>query len=178
MLWQPALPDFFFGTLNLSYKELTVAMTFCKGIGYAIATPFWTRCMGKLDIFAFTGIVTLIMTFFSIGLMLAQWHIFYLYAAYLSYGMWQAGSDMSWNLSGPLFAKYEDSSTYSGLNVMTVGLRGCIGPPLGSFLCVEAGPNTVLFLGSGMCLLATWHMFASRKKEQRLHLHLSVNSSD
>jgi MFS family permease len=170
MLWQPALPHFFFDTLHLSYKELTVAMTLCKGMGYALSTPLWTRWMGKMDIFFFSGIAIFIVTFFPLGLMLAQWNIAYLYAAYLLYGIMQSGSEMSWNLSGPIFAKQEDSSTYSGINVMTVGLRGCIAPPLGSFLCMQAGSHFVLLCGSGLCLLAAWQMYLSRKKEQDSYL--------
>ncbi|MBA3722928.1 MAG: MFS transporter [Parachlamydiaceae bacterium] len=170
MLWQPALPAFFFDTLQLSYKELAVAMTFCKGIGYTFAVPFWTRLMNKMDIFVFSGIVTLIAALFPVGLMLAQWHIFFLFGAYLLYGMMQAGSELSWNLSGPIFAKHEDSSTYSGVNVVSIGLRGCIAPPFGSLLCTFAGATPVLILGGGLCLLATWHMHMNKKREERSYL--------
>lgn len=162
MLWQPALPIFFFDTLNLSYKELTTAMTFCKGIGYTLALPLWTRLMSRLDIFTFSALVTIIAALFPLGLLFAQWHILFLYGAYLLYGMMQTGSEMSWNLSGPIFSRHEDSSTYSGVNVVTVGVRGCVGPPLGSFLCTLASATSVLVLGGGFCLLATWQMYRHR----------------
>jgi MFS family permease len=165
MLWQPALPIFFFDTLHLSYKELTVAMTLCKGIGYVLALPLWTRGISKLDIFVFSGIVTLIAAFFPIGLMIAQWNVIYLYGAYLVYGMMQGGSEMSWNLSGPIFSRHEDSSIYSGVNVVSIGLRGCLAPPLGSFLCTQMESTSVLVLGSALCLLATWQMYWSHQQE-------------
>lgn len=166
MLWQPALPQFFFDTLQLNYKELTFAMTVCKSLGYTLALPLWTRAMTHIDIFLFSGCVTAITVLFPLGLIAAQWHLMWLYIAYLIYGMMQAGSDLSWNLSGPIFSKQEDSSTYTGVNVVSVGLRGCIAPPLGSFLCNLTNASLVLLLGGGFCLLATWQMYVNRQKQE------------
>lgn len=170
MLWQPALPQFFMETLQLNYKELTVAMTLCKSFGYALALPLWTRGMNKMDLFFFSGIVTAIAALFPISLMTAQWNIFFLYAAYLLYGAMQAGSELSWNLSGPIFAKHDDSSTYTGVNVVTIGLRGCIAPPLGSFICNLTNASMVLLMGGTFCLLATWQMIYNRRREEKPYL--------
>lgn len=170
MLWQPALPQFFFDHLQLNYKELTVAMTLCKSIGYALALPLWTRLMNRIDIFIFTAAVTAIAALFPFGLMAAQWNILWLYAAYLLYGMMQTGSELSWNLSGSIFSKQEDSSTYTGVNVVSIGLRGCIAPPLGSLLCNLTNPVVVLLMGGGCCLLATWQMYGNRQKEETPYL--------
>ncbi len=170
MLWQPALPQFFFDTLQLNYKELTFAMTLCKSIGYALALPLWTRMMSRIDLFLFTAFVTAIAALFPLGLMAAQWSLLWLYGAYLLYGMMQAGSELSWNLSGPIFSKQDDSSTYTGVNVVTIGLRGCIAPPLGSFLCNLTNATMVLLMGGGFCLLATWQMYLHRQKEENPYL--------
>lgn len=167
MLWQPALPQFFFDTLHLNYKELTFAMTLCKSMGYAFALPLWTRVMNRIDIFQFSGAVILIAVLFPLGLMAAQWTLVWLYAAYLLYGIMQAGSELSWNLSGLIFAKQEDSSTYTGVNVVTIGLRGCIAPPLGSFLCNFTNATMVLLMGGSFCLFAAWQMYLSRQKEEK-----------
>lgn len=167
MLWQPALPQFFFDTLHLNYKELTIAMTLCKSIGYTFALPLWTRMMSRMDIFLFSGAVTATAALFPLGLMAAQWNLLWLYAAYIIYGLMQAGSELSWNLSGPIFSKQEDSSTYTGLNVVSIGVRGCIAPPLGSFLCNFTNATMVLLMGGGFCLLATWQMYLNRQKEEK-----------
>lgn len=167
MLWQPALPQFFFDTLQLNYKELTIAMTLCKSIGYTLALPLWTKMMSRLDIFAFSGSITAIAALFPLGLMAAQSNLLWLYAAYLLYGFMQAGSELSWNLSGPIFSKQEDSSTYSGVNVVSIGLRGCVAPPLGSYLCNFTNATVVLLIGGGFCLLATWQMYFNRQKEEK-----------
>ncbi len=168
MLWQPALPEFFMETLKLNYKELTIAMTLCKSIGYVIVLPIWTRAMNKIDLFLFSGIVTALAAFFPLGIMAAEWNIVWLYVAYLLYGMMQAGSELSWNLSGPIFSKTEDSSIYTGVNVVSVGVRGCIAPPLGSLLCNLTNATMVLIMGGGFCLLATWQMVANREKQAQL----------
>jgi hypothetical protein len=48
----------------------------------------------------------------------------WLYAAYL-YGAMQGGSELSWKLSGPIFAKDKHSTPFSSLNLVLVGARGC-----------------------------------------------------
>lgn len=165
MFWQPALPQFFFETLQLNYKELTFAMTLCKSFGYAMALPLWTRAMSRTDIFRFTSAVTGMAALFPLGLMAAEWNLLWLYAAYLVYGMMQAGSELSWNLSGPIFSKFDDSSTYTGVNVVSIGLRGCIAPPLGGYLCNYTNAALVLFMGGGFCLMASWQLYMNRQKE-------------
>ena len=42
----------------------------------------------------------------------------------------QAGSELSWNMSGPLFSKQEESSSYTSVNIVTAGIRGlhCASP--------------------------------------------------
>lgn len=165
MLWKPAEPLFFMETLQLNYKELSIAITLCKSIGYTLALPIWMRAMQRLDLFYFSSVVTALTAIFPLGLMAAQWNLMFLYAAYLLYGMMQAGSELSWNLSGPIFSRHEDSSTYSGVNVVTVGLRGCVAPPLGSILCNLTNAVTVLLIGGGFSLLATWQMYSNRSVE-------------
>jgi len=166
MLWQPALPQFFFTVLKLNYTELSLAMTLCKSIGYTLALPLWTRAMSRLNIFIFSAAVTAIAALFPFSLMAAEWHLVWLYVAYILYGIMQAGSEMSWNLSGPIFSKQEDSSIYSGVNVMTIGLRGCLAPTLGGLLCQWTNVSVVLVLGGILCLLATWQMGLNRQKEK------------
>lgn len=164
MFWQPALPQFFIEVLQLNYTELTIAMTLCKSIGYAISLPVWTRAMCANDLFGFTSVTCLLATLFPFGLMAAEWNIACLYGAYLVYGVMQAGSEMSWNLSGPMFSKNEDSSTYSGVNVLGVGIRGCIAPPFGSAICTLASSTAVLLIGSCFCLAGCLQLLLSRKK--------------
>ena len=88
----------------------------------------------------------------------------WLYGGYILYGIMQAGSEMSWHLSGPLFSKDEESSVYSNINVLTVGLRGCFIPILGSLLAYIFQASGVMIIGSALCLTASfWMAYYSRK---------------
>jgi len=154
MVMHAVLPSFFMGVLELSYIELAIALTLCKGIGFAMTSQIWAKWMTRVDIYRFSSVVTLMAFLFPLCLISAQFHLFWIYVAYIVYGIMQAGSELSWNLSGPIFSGDEDSSLYSSVNVATVGLRGCIAPGIGSLLVLWASPGTVLLLGGFLCLLA------------------------
>lgn len=154
MIMQAVKPAFFMGVLELSYTELAIALTLCKGIGFAATSQFWAKWMPRVDIYRFSSVVTLMAFLFPLCLLAAQMHLYWVYAAYIVYGVMQAGSELSWNLSGPVFSGDEDSSLYSSVNVVTVGLRGCIAPALGSYLVTIMSPGTVLLVGGFFCLLA------------------------
>lgn len=160
MVMQPALPEFFLDRLSLSYKELAIALAFCKGIGVASTSRLWADWMNKIDIYRFSAWVCLIAALFPLCLIASQWHLGWLYFAYILWGVMQGGSELSWNLSGPIFSKEEDSSTYSSVGVLAVGLRGCFVPTLAAILCSFCSPIIVLCLGSLLCLLATERLFA------------------
>ncbi len=159
IVMQPALPLFFVDSLHLTYMELAVALTMCKGIGFALASPTWAKVMGTIHIYRFNGWVTMLAFFFPLCLIAAEMNLSWLYLAYLLYGIMQAGSEMSWNLSGPLFAKDEESSLYTSVNVLTVGLRGCFVPAIGSLLMTLIHPTSVMLIGGLLCLLSTGYMW-------------------
>lgn len=164
IIMQPALPAFFFDSLKLSYTELAVALTFCKGIGFALSTPFWTRFIGREDIFRFTSHVIAIAALFPFFLLFAKFNLIWLYLGYIGYGIMQAGSNLSWNMSGPIFSKDEDSSLFTTVNVVTVGLRGLVAPALGSILNSYFGSQAPLIGGALLCLLATERLFSYSRK--------------
>lgn len=166
MIMQPALPKFFFDFLHLSYAELAIALSACKGIGFALTTRYWSRLMNRSNIFRFSAVVTALAALFPLVLLLSKFQLSWLYISYLVYGVMQAGSELSWHLSGPVFAKKEDSSIFSSVNVATVGIRGCIGPFLGSLLCTHFSAQMVLIVCFILCLLATVQMGMSGKALQ------------
>lgn len=164
MLMQTTLPLFFVEALKLSYTEILVAVTICKAAGFAISSPFWVKKFDKMNIYYSSSWTTLIGAC-SIGLLIcAIYHPIWLYVSYFVYGIMQAGSELCWHLSGPLFAKDKDSSTYSSTNVLSVGLRGCVAPLLGTLIYSLTNAITVMVIGSLMCLLATERMRAYGKR--------------
>lgn len=164
MIMQPSMYSFFDEQLGLSYLEFAVALSFCKGISYAVASPIWAHWLNRVGIFKFSAAVTALATLFPLLLLSTVWQISWLYAAYLLYGVMQAGSEMSWNMSGPIFSKDKDSSLYTSVNVVTVGIRGLFAPALGSFLYSYTGSSTfVMMLGCVLFFLAT-RLFQSFSK--------------
>jgi hypothetical protein len=160
MIMQPALPLFFVDVLNLSFTKMAVSIAVCKGIGFIMTAPLWARFFNKIDIYRFSGIVTILAVLFPLILISSQIHSSLLCLAYLTYGIMQAGSELSWHMSGPLFAKEEDSSIFSRTNVLTVGIRGCFFPFLGSFLYSYTDATTVMIIGAVLCCLATYQLLS------------------
>jgi hypothetical protein len=164
MIIQPALPMFFVDVLHLSYTKMLSAIALCKGIGFALATPLWVKFFARRDIFLFSGSVTIFAALFPLFLLGTQWSSILLYIGYALYGMMQAGSELSWNMSGPVFSKAENSTPYSSTNVLMVGLRGCFFPPLGAFIHGMMGASSVLILSALLCAMATIYLFSQRSK--------------
>lgn len=164
MVLQPVLPKFFVDVLDLSYLEVAMALTVCKGIGFALTSPFWIIAYRKMDIFQFSRLVIFLISIFPLCLLASQFNLIWLYIGYLAYGMMQVGSEMSWNLSGPVFAKQEDSSKYSVVNVLAGGIRGSIFPLLGTLLYEYTNAATVLVLGSVFCLISTYQLKTSKAR--------------
>lgn len=158
MVIQPALPIFFVDRLHLSYTELGIAITLCKGIGFASSSPFWSRWLQRVDIFYFGAVIASFAALFPLLLALAQEQMLWLYVAYFIYGFMQSGNELSWNLSGPIFAKQEDSSPFSSINIIAVGVRGIFIPALGAFLLGQFGSPIVMALSGILCLLAALRM--------------------
>jgi hypothetical protein len=94
----------------------------------------------------------------------AQYHLIWLYLAYIIYGVMQAGSELSWNLSGPVFANREDSTLYSGVNLIAGGLRGCFAPAFGLMMSSLFSPAFSLVVGGVFCLIASGSLFLSYKQ--------------
>jgi hypothetical protein len=102
---------------------------------------------------------------YPLCLVAATIHISWVYIAYLLYGIMQGGSELSWHLSGPIFAKQEDSSPFSGVNVVSIGVRGCIMPFLGYFLFNTFGAVPVLFLCVFLLLMANIGLKAGSQEQ-------------
>lgn len=158
MIIQPALPVFFVDGLHLSYTEMGVAITLCKGIGFAAGSPIWVRWMQRVDLFYFGAVIAALAALFPMLLLAAQNHMAWLFVAYLTYGLMQSGNELSWNLSGPQFAKQQDSSPFSSVNVIAVGVRGMFIPSIGALCLAQFGASTVIVLSGLLCLLAALRM--------------------
>ncbi len=163
MLLQPAVPLFLVEKLQLSYMDFGIALSLCKGLGIAVSSPLWARLMNKVPIFTMSAYVFSLVGLFPVFLTFAPWHLFWLYLAYTFYGIAQGGSHLLWNLSGPIFSGNQDSSSFSGVNVMMVGIRGAVAPPLGGFLSVVLGPLATILVATGFCFYSSIFLFSKRR---------------
>lgn len=148
MILQPALPLFAVDTLGITYLEMASAISIAKGLGFALSSPFWARWMNRFNLFQLASAIFIAMGVFPIFLGLSVFGLAWLYLAYFWYGVGQGGSHLVWNMSGPIFAKDEESSRYTGVGVVLAGLRGSVGPSLGGWVAVMASPLASLALGA------------------------------
>lgn len=154
MVVQPALPSFFIDTLHLSFVEMGCAIALCRAIG-SLSSPLWSRAISNLNFSIFSSSVTATAMLWPLCLLAAQLHPGCLYLGYFLYGVMQAGSELSWHLSGVLFAKERESSAFSTTNVLMVGVRGCVIPTVGACLLAMYGATALLWIGMILSCLAT-----------------------
>lgn len=163
MLMAPALSIFYADTLALSYESMTVARYIFMGIGVALSSMLWKRGLQSMQIHRVTGWVLLGFGLFPVTLLAASWNPLCLYGAFFTYGIAQAGSHLLWNLSGTVFAREEDSSPYTAVNLLMLGLRGIVAPFLGGILCDLWGPLYVLIAGALICFTGMAYMLQSSR---------------
>ena len=162
MLIQPALPIFAVDDLKISYLEMAVALSIAKGLGFSLSSPIWARWMNRVSIDRMSSWIFLTVGLFPLMLAMSLWNGWWLYGAYFLYGVGQGGSHLVWNMSGPVFAGKEDSSRYTGVNVVLAGIRGAVGPSLGGWLAVSLGPVPVLLVGALLCFYSGARIFRAR----------------
>ena len=176
MMMHSVIPMFFVDTLNLSYTKLLIALGVFKSIGYAFASPFCVRLFEKWSIFRFSSIISLAFGIFPLLLIAAEVDASFIYIAYFLYGSTQAGSELSWHMSGPIFSREQDSTPFSTANILLVGIRGCIAPILGAALFSQTSSTTVLICGSLLCILSNRYLLNYSKTtapEETLLTHSS-----
>lgn len=172
MLIQPALPIFAVDWLGVSYLELAGAVSIAKGFGFVLSSPLWARWFERISILKISSVVFWSFGLFPFLLALSPLNLWWLYAAYFWYGVGQGGSHLVWNMSGPVFAGKEESSRYTGVNVVMAGLRGTVGPGLGGWLAAIWGPIQVLCIGGVFCFYSGFWLARNTIQKKSL----SVNS--
>ena len=152
------VPEYFADILQLTHQDFANARNIFMGLGFVICSPLWGKMMARFSLFKVTSLVFVFCTLFPVALILAKFSIYFLYAAYIIYGFAQSGSHMIWHLSGPIFAKNEDSAKFSGINIVMVGLRGLVAPMMAGWIYASFGWAAALGFGCAMCLFGSWFM--------------------
>lgn len=148
MLIQPAISLFFVDELNLSYTTMATALTMMKGVGFIAASSFWVHKFKNQHIFQMCIVITSIACAFPLLILSSYYSVVIIYFAYFLYGVMQSGSELAWNMSGPVFSQEESSSAYSTTNLLAIGVRGVVFPYLGALIFTIASTQVVLLFGS------------------------------
>lgn len=164
MIMQPALPEYFMDHLGLSYTKLLTALTLCKGVGFALTSPTWAKWMNRVNIYSLAALVPFVMILVALSLLGAKLFQPAFYLAYILYGVMQAGSELTWHLSGLTFADKKDSSIHTSVSVVLVGVRGLFAPSLGLWAMSSFGTLSPIALGAWLCLASTLVMFSRATK--------------
>lgn len=168
MMAVPAITIFTSDVLSATHANVTVARTICMAIGVVISTPFWHRAMSSVNVSKVLGFVAIGFVCYLFSMLMAEVAFGYYFVALLIYGVAQAGSHLLWNLSGPLFARDEDSSQFTMVSILTVGLRGLIAPQLGSLLCMGVGASNALIVGALVIGFGAWKMLGTRYTTEQI----------
>jgi len=152
MLITAALPIFFVDVLQLSHSHFATARSICMGLGFALSANLWAKALNRFSISRLASFICCGFALFPLLLLCSSIHLMWLYIAYIVYGITQGGSHLVWHLSGPWFAKDENSSQYSEVNVCMLGVRGLVAPLVGNLLCWHFNPHIALLLGSCICI--------------------------
>ncbi|MFI5343847.1 MAG: MFS transporter [Chlamydiales bacterium] len=159
VMMQSILPTYFKEDLNLSYTQLSFAFSFCKGLSFLVTSPYWARYANQVSLYFINGVMNCFTCLFIVFLLTAKLYLGWLYLAYLMYGSMQAGCEISWNFSGPLFSKEKPCTSYSNVNLVLVGIRGCICPALSQLIFASFGKIAVFGAAFAICFIGLLYAF-------------------
>ncbi len=153
MMASGVIPIFCVDILNASYQDYITAVLVCQGFGFVLTSRIWGEQLHQLHIFKIMAYVIICFILFGVFFLLTPISMSFFYVAYFIYGVGQAGSRLCWNLSGPIFSKEKNSTVYSSINILMVGIRGCIAPLLGTLLFDTMNAYFVVIL---FIILSLW----------------------
>jgi MFS family permease len=165
MMVMPALVLYAADDLKITHFDMTMSRFVWMGLGFVLATPFWRKNMTYKGIFKQTAAANFLFALATLAWIFATFESWWFFVAFFLYGVAQAGSHLSWHLSGPLFAGSSQSSLFSTVNILTVGLRGLLIPGISMLLCPAIGTFAVLWIGLFFCLAGGIYLMVQKTEE-------------
>lgn len=166
MFISPSLAIFYVDYLALPHSSVVVGRSILMGAGISLSAWLWKRFLTKDRVPQLTQWILFGFSCYLMFLILSQFHIGCFYLSFFFYGIAQAGSHLLWNLSGILFSANEDSSPFSRLNILMLGLRGIAAPALGGISCSLLGPIPTLAIGTMICFTGIIYMNYSSRAQK------------
>lgn len=159
MIAAPALSIFYADNLSITYTNMTFARFAFMGIGVVLSSLIWKKGLKTLPINILVLLSLLGFGLFLATILMAQFDGLFLYLAFLVYGIAQAGSQLIWNLSGTIFANENNSLPFTNVNILMLGIRGCVAPLIGGQLCALFGAAPTLCIAISIILCGVFYMF-------------------
>ncbi len=145
---------------RVSYKEFSLIKMVALQVGFMLSLPAWGRSMDRGGPYGTAAAAFLMLTLYPamLSLGVATHRSEYVWLAFFLFGVCMAGVHMTWTLSSVHFARGRDSSSFMGIHIFCVGVRGLLGPFLGLRLYQWAGyhaafgASLVLFFVAGILM--------------------------
>jgi hypothetical protein len=151
MLMSPSLSLFYVDVLSLTHAQITMARFVFMAFGVMGSSFFWKKGLQGFHVNLLSIWILVGFGLFALAMLGAEQNLFFLFGAFLLYGIAQSGSHLVWNLSGPIFANGSVSIPYTSVNLLMVGIRGLIFPVLGGALATVLQMRTVIGIGMLLC---------------------------
>ena len=155
--------DWLLGSLNISYLALSLCRNLVKGLGVIGTAKVWGEKLNRSSILQLSYIVCFGFMVYNALLLGGYFSVGFIFLAYLIYGVAQSGSHLVWNLSGTLLSGSDSSHQYTSVNILAVGIRGCVTPVLGGLFLSLFGVEVALIVGVGILFSGAWYL--SRRSE-------------
>ena len=153
MVMAPVKSIYYADILKISLADIALARCVFVGVGLAASSFIWKKALDRYGINSLTKWIIAGFGLFPLVLLLSPYSLSWFYAAHLVYGIAGAGSHLVWHLSGTIFAGEQDSSKFTTVNVLMVGVRGAFGPFLGAMLCDVLGCVPMLIVGAAIAFV-------------------------
>lgn len=161
MFAKPTIPGFL-TSIDLSFFQIFSLFTLLEGLGFVCASSMWAKYLEKRGIHAAACFVIICFCFQPLFLMMGS--PLYVFAAYFIYGLAQAGSKLTWNLSGPLLCGKEASAQYTTVNILAIGVRGCFVPLLGGACTHLFGPQVSLAVSFILMISGAFYLWQRSRR--------------
>jgi len=151
ILLQPAIPRLLMDHHALSFTHCAMALGGAKAVGYLASARPWQFMFARTRRLSFAALIAALTALFPI-LLISFGTVWGVYGAYIYYGMFQAGSELSWQMAPAIFGGKESSLPYAGAGHIMNALRGSLMPMLGAWILSSVAGDAVFYI-SIMCSL-------------------------
>ncbi len=140
MVISPALPIYLVDYIKMDYSQISLARGFIFNTAIILFTPLMGRHHGHGNPTRFCGFVFLILVFYPLLLLAANYTsipglgldgIGIVYIAGFVFGIGMSGITIAWALSSIFYAPKYQESNYQAVHITLTGIRGLFSPALG-----------------------------------------------